>query len=332
MRARLAQLLEERLDQLELAIDGAPALRRIDPGESYNIDLSRRGAHGAYRLMHLPAMTLAELSRVDRSVDDLPLLLVGDRIAERTAQSFRELGIQYLDAAGNALIAFDNVLIDIRGRRSAIDSPPDQRERSTNLFSSARARVIFVLLAWPELARVTVREVAATAGVSAGLAHESLNLLQGAGYLSPGQGLRRSAVGDLLDLWGAAYPTGLARTLSLARFGGSVDEFEPTGDKPVYLSGESAVPELLRPVSLTIYLDSFDPRLVVKNRWRTDDRTNIWVRRKFWNPPRGYRASSAPVMRAPWPLVYADLMATGESRQLEAARSLKEENLEDWLR
>lgn len=332
MRVQLAQLLEERLDQLELMLHGAPALERIDPGDSYLVDLSRRGARGIYRLMHLSVMTLAELSRVDRRVDDHPLLVFGDRITERTARSFRELGVQYLDAAGNALIAFDDVLIDIRGRRQMIDVPADQRERSTNLFSARRARVIFALLAWPELASASVREVAATADVSAGLAHESLNLLQDGGYLDPGLGLRGPAAEGLLDLWVAAYPAGLARTLSVAQFGGSIEGFEATGDEPVYLSGESAVPELLRPISLTIYLAAFDPRLAIKNRWRTDDRTNIWVRRKFWNIPLGHRAWSGQVMRAPWPLIYADLMATGESRQLEAARHLKEENLEAWLR
>jgi hypothetical protein len=277
---------------------------------------------------YLPDMTFTESSHLARKRFDDPLLVMGDRISERSANSFRDAGIQYLDAAGNAYITFDDVLIDIRGRRhTSSGSKAMLFDRPANLFSPRRAQVVFALIAWPELSRATVREIATTAGVSLGLAHEGLELLEKNGYLESGHSRELRGRRELLDHWTATYPSGLSPTLDLAQFAGDIEAVRlVSGDQPLYTSGESAVREVLRPVSLTIYVDHLDPRLPVINRWRSDRQPNIAVRRKFWtDPSRDERWSGIPEP-APWPLVYADLMATGESRQREAAQQLREDH------
>jgi hypothetical protein len=128
-------------------------------------------------------------------------------------------------------------------------------------------------------------------------------------------------------LWTAAYPTGLGHRLEVARFHG--DPTRPVvWEHPVYLSGETAAGiEIARPSTLTVYLDQADPRLAIENRWsRNPDRiSNIFVRHKFWTSPRP--AEEDPMMRtqnAPWPLVYADLMATGDARLGEVVRTWRD--------
>jgi hypothetical protein len=50
-------------------------------------------------------------------------------------------------------------------------------------------------------------------------------------------------------------------------------------DDPVFVSGESAAEDLLRPATLTLYVEELDPRLPVVNKWRSNGPANIVVRR-----------------------------------------------------
>jgi hypothetical protein len=326
MDPHIALRLVEQFDRMGVEVERPIDL--LEPGDFGAVGLRRRRARQRYMVTYLPDMTFTEGSHLARKRFDDPLLVLGDRISERSANSFREAGIQYLDAAGNAYITFDDVLIDIRGRRhTSSGSKTMPFDRPANLFSPRRARVVFALIAWPELSRATVREIAAAAGVSLGLAHDGIELLEKHGYLDSAHSRELHGRRELLDYWTATYPSGLSPTLDLAQFAGDIEAIRPVnGDQPLYISGESAVREVLRPVSLTVYVEQLDPRLPVVNRWRSDGQLNIAVRRKFWtDPSRDERWSGIPEP-APWPLVYADLMATGESRQREAAQQLREDH------
>jgi hypothetical protein len=75
---------------------------------------------------------------------------------------------------------------------------------------------------------------------------------------------------------------------------------------------------------LTIYLAESDAKLPILNRWSRspDQRPNVFVRRKFWTSPRPREEDPATTAQnAPWPLVYADLVATGDARLGEIART-----------
>lgn len=316
-------LLVDQFEQLGIEIHGWPDEDLREPLRTWPVDLVRRDSFRSYLLVYRPKMHFSDVIAIPDL--GLPLLVVGDRVSERSATSFREAGIQYLDAVGNAYLEFGQVLIDIRGRRPL----PDVRSvttgvgKSSNLFSSRRARVVCALLAWPELEQASVREIASTAGVSTGLVHDSLELLVRGKYLDDDHPRRLRRQAALLDYWTAAYPSALGPSLALAQFAGDIEQPLPAGPNPFYLSGESAVTELLRPASLTIYTEKLDPRLPVVNRWRTDGRPNIFVRKKFWAPPFGLDDWAPGPQQAPWPLVYADLMAAGEPRQAEAARDFR---------
>jgi hypothetical protein len=162
------------------------------------------------------------------------------------------------------------------------------------------------------------------AGVSSGLTHDCLDLLERNGYLSPGRQRELRDGEELLDHWTATYPSGLAPTLRLGEFSGDIGEVRSVRpDEPMFVSGESAVPRMIRPISLTIYVDELDPMLAIRNRWRSDEQPNIVVRRKFWTDPGVPKELPDGKLLVPWTLAYADLMATGESRQREAAHQLR---------
>jgi hypothetical protein len=128
----------------------------------------------------------------------------------------------------------------------------------------------------------------------------------------------------LLDFWTAAYPAGLGRRLEIAQYFG--DPSKPVrSERPFCLSGESADGvDIAHPATLTVYLDGADPKLPILNRWsrNPDRRPNVFVRRKFWISPRPHEEDPAiTAQNAPWPLVYADLVATGDARLGEVART-----------
>lgn len=284
------------------------------------VRLARRGSAQDYTLLYDPAVTFADVVKTNGA--DLPVLVFTTYASARTTDTFRRAGVQYLDTAGNAWITFGDVLVDVRGRPRP-DRATIPRRIAGNLFSAGRAQVVFALLAWPNLWHARRRDVAFAAGVSLGQAHNALTLLAEAGYDSE---LIRPGQTPLLELWAAAFPTGLAANLTLATFQGNVDELKVAKpDDVAFVSGEKAASDLLRPATLTLYVGKLDPRLPIVNRWRTDAKPNIVVRRAFWHAP-DEDVPPTGLAIAPWPLVYADLLASPDPRVRGAAKEWKDQN------
>jgi hypothetical protein len=324
----LLATIEQRFDELDLTfqvkqfIDGTPR------GGVAMANLGRRSMGDTYYMAFEPAMTFSKATRFTSRAHGLPLLVASDYISEKSAASLRDTGIQYIDGSGNAYIRFQDVLVDVRGRRRRkTDADFQSAQRPSNLFSPRRAQVVLVLLAWPEFADANVRDIAKASGVSVGLVHDTLAMLDESGYLPHGSGslYRRR---ELLEYWTAAYPTGLSPRLALASFRGEPQDIRKVNaEDPVFTSGESAATDLIRPETVTIYVESLDPKLPIVNRWRSDLEPNIFVRRKFWSSPYKDDGPLVGLRPAPWPLVYADLVASGDPRQREVAREWRDRHV-----
>ncbi|MFZ2502610.1 MAG: type IV toxin-antitoxin system AbiEi family antitoxin [Nocardioides sp.] len=315
----LAQLMP-RFEEYGLRVD-AHQPRKHDAGYDLDLVLSRGGFHQAFAMQLKARPTLSNLSAFRmHEIGEIPLLVGASAVSPRSADGFRRAGIQFIDAAGNASIRFGDVLIDVRGRRAGIDPSLLEREKGGNLFSRARSQVAFVLLQWPRLWRRSQRELAEAAGVSVGHANDAVRMFRQSGF---GPGGHRSDA-ELVDLWVAAFPKGLATKLTLATYRGSVEEFRKViAEAPVFpagaaISGELAADDRLRPAALTIYVPELDPTMPVKNRWRLEEGGNITVRHKFWTTPSSESHDTAGLQvgkqLAPALLVYADLMASDDPR------------------
>lgn len=278
--------------------------------------LTRGRSQQEYAVFVRPSFTLSDAAWI--AEEKGPTLVFTDFMSPRTADALRRARVQYLDTAGNASIEFGDVLIDVRGRARPKDVEPPPA--TGNLFSTARAQVIFALLAWPQLWQAPHRSLARAADVSVGQAHNTRALLAKAGY---DQASGHAGAADLLDLWAAAYPTGLAAKLTRATYSGTIGPVKPaTNDDVLYVSGESAAEDLLRPATLTLYArGEINPRLPIVNRWRSDGPANVEVRHAFWRAPSG---NGPGVHTAPWPLVYADLASSNDPRVRQAAQVWKQ--------
>ncbi|SRX92138.1 Hypothetical protein [Mycobacterium tuberculosis H37Rv] [Mycobacterium shimoidei] len=281
--------------------------------------------------LYLPEMSATAALRAAYEVPtDVPLLVVGPRVHGSSADIMRTRGIWYVDEAGNAYLRDHALLIDVRGRRGSASTSLSQPHKSgpTNLFTPKRARVVFVLLCEPALTDAPFREIAERSGVSLGMAKETIDTLETVGFVEKlGRHRRLIRRGELLDLWASAYPSGLGRTNVLVVAHGDIQHWVAPGGVDVAISGEQALSRLgliRNPETLVLYLDSRGERgplreLMLINRWHSDPDGSITVREMFW---RNLRPSN-DIDTAPLILVYADLLASNEPRQIEIAREIR---------
>ena len=96
-------------------------------------------------------------------------------------------------------------------------------------------------------------------------------------------------------------------------------------------SGEVAAANLmgyLKPAKVTIYTNEPFGKLVVKNRLRKAKQGNVEILTPFWN--FRYQLEDRDIV--PPILVYADLMATGDHRNIEAAGMIYEKYIGRFIR
>lgn len=325
----LLAALVERLEEFGLHVDAQEHPSGVGLGNEADLVLSRGHMRQKFAVELERHATFSSVGSHTGTRRNLPLLIGAAAISPRSADAFRRAGIQYVDTAGNAWLHFGDVLIDVRGRPSSAHVP-SRSATGSNLFSTGRAQVAFVLLQWPRSWKKPQRVVAEAAGASLGQAHNALAMFRDAGF---GPGGHRSS-SEFLDLWAASFPSGLARKLTLATYQGSIEGFRKLeAEDPVFVggavvSGQLAAEEQLRPAAVTIYVAKLHPMLAVKNRWRSDGEANITVRLKFWKtPPDETHDHAGPLTGlrpAPDVLVYADLMASDDPRVRDAATEWRE--------
>ncbi|MBN6034248.1 type IV toxin-antitoxin system AbiEi family antitoxin [Amycolatopsis sp. 195334CR] len=298
-------------DELEPAADGVDAVLHLTSGggasRSYGVQVKQRLTAELATAVHIPPA--------------YPALVVAPSISDPAADRLRARGIDYVDTAGNARLAWDDVLIDIRGRRKPTVPLARTAPRGSRAFGKAGLKVAFVLLSWPEMASLTLRELAAASGVSLGTAQMVVDELTAGGYLYESAGGRRLARGgELLNRWSEAYSIALGPSLALGEFSAGDLSWWPDSEHELRTAGAlvggeaaaSLIDPHLRPSSLTLYVEETPLSLIGRHRLvRAEEDGNVHLRRRFWQVPEETAWS------VPSTLVYADLLASGDPRQRE---------------
>ncbi|WP_436492274.1 type IV toxin-antitoxin system AbiEi family antitoxin [Actinokineospora sp. HUAS TT18] len=323
--AELAEL-RDWLRVVGLKIDMTSGKRAADREVDVIARVSRASGAAQTYAIEIKRTVPAELATALHPHASLPTLVVARTITEQAAGLLRERGIDYIDEAGNAHIAWGDVLIDIRGRRKAGGRTSGSTSLGSKAFGRAGLQVGFVVLSWPTMAAEPLRGLASAAGVSLGTAQAVVDDLVKAGYLYDVAGERRlGRAGELLNRWSEAYSTRLSPALSLGDFEvpdiawwrESADELTRSN---VQLGGEAGASILdphLTPATLTFYAEELPRSLIARHRMMRAERAgNIHVRRRFWT-----MAGQSWVV--PPALIYADLLASGDPRQREHADRIR---------
>ena len=281
------------------------------------VDRSATLSAAANELQHL-----VSASNVDGGV------LVSEYLSTVMIERCRLMGLNAVDASGNAFLRFDDTLVLVSGRR-----PKDRKSAQRLGWSSAGVRVGLLVLSTPDFAERTYREISAAAGVALGSVGPALEWFERRGFLSDERRrVRRHA--ELLSEWSVAYETRVRPRLASQRFASSGplprSWWNAEDVTPGCWSGETGAALALgdfRPELFTIYVNREDRTALVRrlartHRLRADPAGHIEIVDQFWNFEHPDRRDVAP-----WPLVYADLLRAGDPRTLELADRLRQEHL-----
>lgn len=300
------------------------------PDATVDMDVTLDG--GARGMGRYP--TVIKRGRLDRTratamalPSEQPVLVLAPHVPDAAADALSERGAQFVDGAGNVRLAWEGMSLDVRGYRPRATAVPRKDPSASRAFTRSGTQVIFALLSWPEMAARPVREIAAASGTAVGTAHAVMSALAGAGYVyesDGGAGLNRA--GELLDRWAEAYAVTLARKLELGSFTLADPDRLADLEKAALghgalLGGEIAGARIdphLRSTTVTFYVEEIPAELVARFRMRRDDgHGTVHFRRRFW--PR----KDPGTMLVPSPLVYADLVSSGDPRQREHAERIR---------
>jgi len=317
-----AGVLDKALSRLrELGLDV-----RIDmaAGGIYAIVIQQPEGEVAYepRVVLTAGPSTAHL----RPQSQLPPLMIAPFVTSHTADIWRRQMIAFADTAGNMHLRGPGLLIDVRGRpRPAAMASP----KTLRAFKNHGLRVIFALLCDPKLAASPYREIAHLSGTSLGTVHAVFTELHAMSYIAGGDDARRLRRShDLFRRWADAYAIDLFPRLKVASFDAPDPSWWKHATDAVRANGGQWGAEVaahllgsrLLPARAAIYASNVPSELAIQQRFRrASGEGNVEIRERFWSfqPPQ-----NSPVV--PTPLIYADLLASGDPRAIEAAEYLKE--------
>ena len=258
--------------------------------------------------------------------------------AELATQCRAPLDLPFIDTIGNAYLRAPGLCVFTRGERP--QGTAAHRVGTRGGGTATALRVVFAVLCTPELLNAPYRDIVAAAGVALGAVGWVFCDLQGRGYVMGGQRARNRRLvefGRLIEEWVTTYPIRLRPKLNPQRFRALNPIWREKTRLPdgALWGGEVAANILsghLKPATRTLYLDPATRRdgvamLVKAHRLRADPTGEVEILDKFWTFPVDPRQ---PTLVPPL-LVYADLLATLDPRNLEIARWIREEHINHAL-
>jgi hypothetical protein len=333
-------VLEAAIDALATSTGIIGKVRALEPKNTHG---ARADADLELIVEGRPHPYLVEIRRIDRVAllhqvkqrfadSSRPCLLVAPRMSSELADKCREIGVQFIDAHGNGYLQAPGLLVFVKGQRATNNGALGSAlSAGVGAGGAGAARLTFALLCAPELLNAPYRVLSQVAGVSLGAIGPVFNDLARRGFINNAKGGRRFLEKErLISEWVMTYPVKLRPKLAPRRFRAldrdwwkavDINRFE------AQWGGEVAADRLtnyLKPEKITIYMHAATMRqnlskLVIENKLRADPDGGIEVLEKFWELPMDTAARSG----VPPLLVYADLVASMEPRNLEVATMIQ---------
>ncbi|HEY6094338.1 MAG TPA: type IV toxin-antitoxin system AbiEi family antitoxin [Gallionellaceae bacterium] len=292
---------------------------------------------------------LAEVKRIDRFalLADMKtralqnagnLLLVAPRITPETADKCRAIDLQFIDAAGNAYLRQPGLLVWVKGERlKENDDLLVAKDEAKGKGTATNLRMIFVLLCKPELLNAPYRVIKDAAGIALGAVGWVFFDLDQRRYTLGGKkkGDRLLVEREkLAQEWITNFPLKLRPKLNARRFTAPTQDWWKKVDVTRYNAqwgGEVAAEKLtghLRAETVTIYFQNGEAKkhltkLVADHKLRADPKGNIEILDAFWD----FQDEQPMPETVPPLLVYADLAATLDPRNLETAKLIYDEHI-----
>ncbi len=267
-------------------------------------------------------LVLYQLQKLQKEYDD-PILLVAKSIAVNLVHEFRQNNINTLDISGNSSIIHDLLRIVIKGQK--VVSQSTELTKPSRLFKDAGLRLLFGFLTKPDLINLTYREMQNDVNLSLGAIKNVLEEMSENGFLIKNGNkriLKRKQ--ELMERWVTSYNETLKPKLFLKRmsFKTDVSWKEISLPDDTYWGGEPAsnlIDGFLIPEDFILYTNQKIGQLA-RVGLRPDENGSVYVYEKFWK-------SECSDSIVPKLLVYADLMGSGNGRNIEVAQRIFENGI-----
>ncbi|HPV87613.1 MAG TPA: type IV toxin-antitoxin system AbiEi family antitoxin [Bacteroidales bacterium] len=266
--------------------------------------------------------------------ENLPILLFTHYIPSDIAKEYIDAGINYADTAGNCYIRSGSLSIIIQGKR--IRRNP--RVNQARAFQETGVKVIFQLLVNPENGNKPYRELAKMADVSLGSVSQIFKELEELNFIlrTKKQKLLKNKP-ELLKRWIVAYHDIVRPKLLLKRMDYIYPEdfsqwqhllFDLTDENITLWGNENAgalLTKQFNPALHTIYTNISWQNVSRNLKLRPAQNGRIEILRLPYSPNLNDEYANQTVHPL---LVYADLMGSSDSRNIETAKLVYEQYLQ----
>jgi hypothetical protein len=271
------------------------------------------------------------------------LLIVTNYVTKETARDLKALNIQFIDTAGNAYINYPPIYIFIAGNKRNQQNLDYATNEQLNMlaktqrmpFRRAGLRVIFVLLCDENIIYDNYRKIAIAANAALGTVGWVFYDLLINGHLIKMKGKKQKLIRrkKLFEHWVKAYADKLRPKQLIGRFITEIPQaFKEANmaDLNALWGGEMAAGQLtkyLNPEIVTIYARKPINDLIIKFHLLARIEGKIEIREQFWNFDDEWQQKGLvhPI------LIYADLVATGDPRNVETARIIYDQYVEKLI-
>ncbi len=258
-------------------------------------------------------------------------LLVTHHVSTSLAEQLREANIPFLDTAGNAFLNEPRLFVFVSGKRPT--QPRPTNGKISQVFRPSGLGILFSLLCHPGMEAQPFRTIATAAGVSLAAVGWEMKQLEQAGYLLNlgARGRRLVKQSELLQRWVEAYQERWRHKLLLGRYSASQPNWWQGKEKQMQQlnarwGSEMAAAQLtgyLKPQTQTIYTKSAAKDLQLAFGLKRDAHGSIEILKTFWS----FADATPDRLLVPDLLVYADLLASTDERNLEAAQLIYDQSL-----
>lgn len=270
-------------------------------------------------------------------------LLVGDYVNPNIAKMLKDNDVQYMDACGNSYLNLPPIYVNITGKKPVLET----KQETNKAFDISGLKLIYGFLCDKSLVSTSYREIAEQTSIALGTVGTLLKGLVDAGYLiEQGEAGKRQLINrrKLLDRWVEAYPEKLKPKLRVGEFISDDTSWWKTFDIAkfgAYWGGEVGAEKYtsyLKPQMATIYLpEASGNKLLAAAKlrkaveWTGDTPGIVRIYRPFWTDKLQSR-STLLIQDTVHPiLIYADLIASADSRNLETARMLYDSTIAEYI-
>ena len=247
-----------------------------------------------------------------------PYILATRYVSQPQAEKLRKLDINFFDTAGNAYIKRDDLYVFISGRKTE-----NKKDKPLHIFRPAGAKLLFAFFTKKDLEKSDYRTIADMSGISKTAVGRLMKDLETAGYLIKRSNNERFLVkkAELLKRWIFYYSETFRAKLDPVKYHST--KFEGRWWENINIleynavwggeTGGAFLTKHLKPQTATIYANSALSKLQLKYGLVKDEKGEIEILQKFWT--FGEIKNVAPPL-----VVYADLLATADERNIETAQ------------